>query len=284
MELHRFLIADISALKFQMDDQGEITQGGMVSAGEVPADKILDCLDGECRTEVKNTLGFYHLSGREAIAGARLENYCFGIKREKLIKKYLGALRFLPFVRGAGLAGSQAMGQQKAASDIDLLIITDPQFMWLTRTLVTAYFQIFGLRRHGLKVTNRFCLNHYLAGPKTVLEFRNLYTASEYLKLRAVVYPHGLWQFQKANWPWLQIFFPNASPQEPEKGSQPFFQRILEDMLNGQFGLGLEKILKNWQLPKIREEKFIVVKDDELSFHPDSKQQKLLESFFKFQH
>ena len=112
--------------------------------------------------------GFYCLKGRAAIIDQRLANYIYGIKRERRIRRFIGGLRFLPFVRRAALAGSQAQGVQKSDSDIDLLIIVEPEFLWLGRTAVTAYFQILGLRRHGKKIANRFCLNHYLAGVKII--------------------------------------------------------------------------------------------------------------------
>jgi hypothetical protein len=108
-----------------------------------------------------------------------------------------------------------------------------------------------------------------------------LYTAAEYLKLRPVAVEQGIAGFQNKNLWWMQLFFPNATlarvqPQKPAKS-----QRLLEQILNGRFGLWLEGKLKAWQLPKIRQEQFILVADDELSFHPDSKQQELLQKFFQ---
>ncbi len=277
-ELQRFLIADLETLKQNIDAQGEILQENFSNASE-STDKILQCLETECQAEVVNTLGFYHLVARSQIAHLRLNNYFYGIKREKLIRRYVKFLQHLPFIRGVALAGSQAMGQQKQASDIDLFIITDPQFLWLGRTLATAYFQIIGKRRHGSNIANRFCLNHYLAGPKKIVQLKNLYTAYEYLKLRPLVCAHSIWQFKKANQSWLNSFFSNAQSMEPENIKQSTLQKVLEKLLSGSFGKWTEKTLKNWQLPKIRKEPFIVVEDDELSFHPDSKQKVLLERF-----
>ena len=65
-------------------------------------------------------------------------------------------------------------------------------------------------------------------------------------------------------------------------GDLRILQKVLEKLLSGSFGKWTEKTLKNWQLPKIRKEPFIVVEDDELSFHPDSKQKVLLEKFLNY--
>ncbi len=281
LELREFLLADLQNLS--LDEQGEINNEVSGPAAKVvSADEILHCLESDCASQVGNYLGFYHLVGRKHIAENRLQNYFFGIGREKLIRKYIGGLRYLPFVRGVALAGSQAMGQQKANSDIDLLIITDPKFMWLARTAVTGYFQVFGQRRHGQNIANRFCLNHYLAGPKPIRQLKNLYTAVEYLKLRPLVYGRVVREFQDNNH-WIKSFLPNGGFLYAEADRQTAVQKKLEEFFGGKFGPWLEQKLKNWQLPKIRREKFIVVEEDELSFHPSSKQQSLLSDFLKFQ-
>ncbi len=315
LELHQFLLDDLQVLRTRINTSWELIDNNNNDNNKISIDKVLKCMETECQNEVRQKNGFYCLIGRLAIIDQRLSNYFYGIKRERRIRRFARGLKFLPFVRGAALAGSQAMGQQKETSDIDLLIILDPKFLWLGRTLVTAYFQVLGIRRHGKKISNRFCLNHYLAGIKSIMELRNLYTAWEYMKLRSLVYPQTIANFQIQNRDWIAEFFPNfrIQPLYPSAalGTSPLtsstslgvtlsiaervkrgeglrrhtdeqssVQSFLERMLSGNFGVWLEAKLKNWQLPKIRREEFILVLDDELSFHPQSKQQELLARFF----
>jgi predicted nucleotidyltransferase len=283
LELHSYLLGDVDKIRPVLDAQWDI-KSELPEGQKVLPEHVLKCLDTDCSEEVEVQDGFYCLKGRSAIIKKRLHNYASGIKREKLIRRYAGFLKYLPFVRGAGLVGSQALGQQKTDSDIDLLIITDPEFLWLARTLVTAYFQLIGKRRYGNKITDRFCLNHYIAAPREVGEYKNFYTAAEYLKLRPLVYGGTVYRFQYNNKAWILGLFPNAEFLKTADSPQSGLQKVLEKIFINKFGYWLEKKLKNWQLPKIRtQEKFIVVKDDELSFHPQSKQQGLLENFFKFQ-
>jgi predicted nucleotidyltransferase len=306
LELHEFLLPEMAALRSNINGQGElISAGGDYKAG---IDQVLRCLDNECNPEVEEKNGYYCLRGRMGIIDVRLANYLYGIKREKLIRKYIRGLRHVPFVRGAALAGSQAMGQEKENSDIDLLIIVDPKFLWLARTAVTAYFQLMGRRRHGKYISNRFCLNHYLAGVKQIGELKNLYTAWEYAKLRPLIYGEIIVDFQNKNREWIAAFFPNFEAagignhrqlQPPPPAGAGYsslmkeerlrsvadeprssLQQILERLLSGGFGEWLEQKLKNWQLHRIRQEEFILVREDELSFHPQSKQKELLQSFF----
>lgn len=282
LELHEFLIEDLQILRTRINTSWELINESVGFNLKVNIDEVLKCLETECQNEVRQKNGFYCLQGRINIIDQRLANYIYGIKRERRIRRFIGGLGYLPFVRGAALAGSQAMGQQKEASDIDLLIIVEPKFLWLGRTLVTAYFQILGMRRHGKKISNRFCLNHYLGGIKTISELRNLYTAWEYIKLRPLAGRGVVKEFQLKNYSWTSAFFPNLE-LKPEKaetatGSQKFF----ETLLSGKFGSFLENQLRSWQLPKIRREEFILVRQDELSFHPQSKQEILLNRFFEF--
>jgi hypothetical protein len=280
LELHEFLLADLETIKANTDSEGEIVDGEFPEQPKVSLENILECLENECQGIVENTLGFCHLPGRKEIVDLRLQNYFYGIQREKRIKKFIGGLKRLPFVRGVGLTGSQAFGQQKETSDIDLFIVTDSRFMWLARTFVTAYFQILGKRRHGAKITNRFCLNHYVAGQKKIQNIKNLYSAMEYAKLRPLVYGKAIAVYQQNNSDWINVFFPNWQPSLEPRQKESLLQGILEKILGNGFGLWLEKKLKSRLLPRIKTAPFIIVEDDELSFHPDSKQKPLLAEFY----
>jgi predicted nucleotidyltransferase len=284
LELHTFLIANINTLKSQLDERFEIVQDFLSDQNQtLPIDQLMRLLEVDCQPEVESFRGFYYLKGRKKIVEERLQNYLYGIKRERLITKFIGGLKHIPFVRGVALAGSQAMGQQRKNSDIDLLIITDPNFLWLARFFVSAYFQISGKRRHGKIIANRFCLNHYLSKPKEVDQEKNLYKAMEYAKLRPLLYPQVITEFQNNNSKWIKMFFPNVEIQNSPVEPQTSIQRALEFLFSNRFGFWLEKILKKWGQKRIKQGEYVFVTEEELSFHPDSKHGQLLDSFFKIQ-
>jgi hypothetical protein len=281
-ELEKFLLGDIDKIKNQLSANWEVAQTTPNNPeATLGLDEILTCLVEECAGQVEEYLGYYFLPGREDLVKKRLDNYYFGIFRERRINRYLGFLRHMPFIRGVAIGGSQALGVQKAGSDIDLLIITAPRFLWLTRTLVSIYFQIVGLRRHGNAIANRFCLNHYLAMPKAVDREKNLYKAMEYLRLRPKVYPQNVITFQKNNSSWLKLFFPNAGYDNNFFEDESRFQALIEKLFNNSFGRGLDKLLKFFEKPRIKQDEFTFVLEDELSFHPHSQHPALLERFFK---
>ncbi len=283
-ELHKYLINDLESLRLLLGQDWEVKNIRFPNYRKkiVNMYEVLECLEKCCAGETVCLQGYYALKGREEIIENRLKNYYFGIKREKRIKKFLPFIKFLPFVRGAAILGSQALGQQKKSSDIDLLIIVEPDFMWLSRLFVTAYFQIIWLRRHGKKIASRFCLNHYLAGPKTLNLDRNLYTAVEYLKLRPVVGVWNFYVFQRNNLEWVRALFPNTQVTEPEKEQKPLMQRCLEKVFDNFLGKFLNKTVKYFQYNRLNIGEFIVATDTELSFHPNNRKKELFRKFFEF--
>lgn len=280
LELERYLIADKKPLRSRLDEHYELVSMD-AAPGAVHLDTILVQLEALVQDgTVEQLQGFYCLPGRTQLIRTRLKNYLNGLRREKLLRRYIWFTKHLPFVRGIGLGGSQPLGQQKPTSDIDLLIITDLHYMWLARTFLMAYFQLFGVRRYGQKIANRFCLNHYLAEPREVDAERNLYKAMEYGRLRPLVYAETIVEFQNANAKWMNIFFPNMEFPEAAPKHQSIVQRALEMIFKNRVGAWLEAQLGRWQSGRIRQDQFVFVRHDELSFHPESKHETLLQGFF----
>ncbi len=280
-EIERYLISEREQLRSKLDEQFEL-QDAAVASPPVHLDTILKQLETLVDTNrLESEKGFYVLPGRTALVNARLINYVNGIPRERTIRRYMWAAGFLPFVRGIALAGSQALGQQRKTSDIDLLIITDPEYMWTARTFLMIYFQLLGVRRHGKKIANRVCLNHYLGNAREVDAERNLYKAMEYAKLRLLVHCATIRAFQKANEQWIRVFFPNVEFEEIYPIEESAFQRFAERIFRNRFGLWIELRLQSWQKSRIRQDQFVFVREDELSFHPESKHETLLEGFFQ---
>jgi predicted nucleotidyltransferase len=282
-EMHKYLIADLKNIQSKLDGQYELSNASPEPSSKIHLDTILSQLQIMTREgRIVERKGFYALPGREDLIDKRLRNHLLGIKRERRLRRVMGFTRLIPFVRGVALLGSQAMGQQKSDSDIDLFIITDTKHIGIARTLLTIYFQILGVRRHGNKIANRICLNHYLAGPRTLISDRNLYTAYEYLKHRPLVYGHTFQKFL-ANNEWVYLFFPNAKQTYPLSmpRSQSGVQKFLEKLFKNSLGDWLELKLLTLQLQRIQSGQFTISNQFELSFHPLNRKSSLFEKFFK---
>lgn len=282
LEVHKFLLADHYDLATYVDANFELKHDLVApSLEQASVFEVLKCLEEECKNKIVSRFGYFALVGREDLIEKRLQGYRYGVRRERLIRKYTPFIRYLPFVDGVGLVGSQALGWHKPSSDIDMLVLVNAKFMWLARLFVTMYFQVLGLRRHGKYVANRFCLNHYVAREKYLQFDKNLYTASEYGKLRPLALTVVAQYFQAVNSKWIQYFFPNFNSRIVKVAPKIPPQNILEKLLDNQLGLWIERHLKALQYKRLNVGEFIVATDDELSFHPDNRKRELFQRFFK---
>ncbi|MCC7356328.1 MAG: hypothetical protein IT410_01775 [Candidatus Doudnabacteria bacterium] len=283
LEVYKYLVVQPQLLKEKLDDSYELiseNQPGHVVSFDTTLVALNDLVTSG---RLEQSHGHFFLPGKKFLVVERLRNHVYGIARERRIKKWGRYLKYIPFVRGVGLVGSQALGQERSGSDIDLFLFTDSKFLWTARTLVTGYFQMLGVRRHGKKITNRFCLNHYVAGAKKIEHGKNLYTALEYVKLRSLTSSSLVSEFKNQNL-WIYTFFPNAfriNSFAVLGSERSNFQKFSEYLFTNSLGEWFERILSQVQMKRIRQEKYIVVEPDELSFHPQSKEAELLQAYFK---
>jgi len=249
-----------------------------VSIGEIER-----TLKEDLRDQVEYRDGLYFLVGRSDLVSQKKIHFRISLVRFHKAKKYLKFLRHLPFLRAVAISGSQALLNSAPSSDIDLFIITAQNRIWFARSLVSFYFQLLGQRRHGLKISNRFCLNHYLAGDFGINEDRNLYTAVEYVSLIPVLGQDTMDEFWRSN-TWISEFIPQAR-FETKAGFFGFqfsiAQKIFEKLLDYTIAGMLNRVLGLYQKQRIRRQEHILVSDRELSFHPGSRGQRVLASFQK---
>src|ERR1051326_325110 len=91
LELQTFLISDREILKSSINTDWELVNHQALG-DKISASEILNCLEQECAAEVESEKGFYCLSGRKNLIDLRWRNYLYGLKREKLLKKYISRL------------------------------------------------------------------------------------------------------------------------------------------------------------------------------------------------
>lgn len=271
LEIKEYLVFSSSALRTPSPARGE--------EEKVRLTDIADVLDFEILSLVGHKDGFYFLKGREHLVAERKKKYRVSVQNFRKAKKYLSALRFFPYLRLVAISGSLALLNSGKDSDIDLFVLTKKNRIWLTRLFVSLYFQILGVRRYGINVKGRFCLNHYASEDLELTKDRNLYTAVEYASLRPMLGHERLQKFWARNG-WVQGFFAgprpfSLSPGEARSGKTlaKVFEFILEltllaPLLNYLSGL--------YQKHRIKMQEYILVSDEELSFHPGSRGQKVL--------
>ena len=76
-------------------------------------------------------------------------------------EKYLKFIKWVPWIKMVWIGNSISMNSASKNSDIDLLIVTDKNKMWLVRILVTLIFQILWVRKNDKHHAGRFCLSFF---------------------------------------------------------------------------------------------------------------------------
>lgn len=123
--------------------------------------QLVDVLEKNGVLRKKN--GYIALPGDNNFFEDRIQAKKAGIEKRRICLRFTRTLPYLPFVRMIALTGSLATDNADEQSDIDILIGSAANRIWTTRILVTGMLQLIGKRRHGARIKNRICLNHYLA-------------------------------------------------------------------------------------------------------------------------
>jgi len=165
---------------------------------------------------VQEKNGFYILKGREKLVELRREREEWSRKKLKLAEKVAGILRLIPWVKLIGVTGALAMNNSKEDDDIDLLIITAKNRLWLTRLFSVLLVELTGKRRRpGDKVIkDKICLNMLLDESHLSIpeKERDLFSAHEVCQMKPLWEKERTYQqFLKAN-QWSQEFLPNWKP------------------------------------------------------------------------
>jgi len=180
------------------------------------------------------------------------------------VKHWKWLLNFCPYIRAIFIVGSVGGGYAKKQSDIDFLIIVKNGRIFTARAILTFITQIFYLRRNKNKITNRFCLNHYLTEDNLKLPYKSEYDKKMYtLGLQVLFDKNNLYQ--------KFLFANNFNNQKIN------FQK-LRKVKNRIIGDFFERILKKLQIRKIKNniatktgKGIIIANDKQLQFHPEAK-------------
>lgn len=171
------------------------------------------------RIERKN--GFYFLKGRERIIRVRKRREKFSRRKIEIAKKVVKWLGLIPTIKMIGVTGAVAVGNAKKNDDIDLLLVTASERLWLTRILAVLFIEVLGKRRRPTdkKVADKICLNifldeNHLEMPK---EKQNLFVAHEIVQMKPLFDRGGIYErFLREN-KWVKKHLVNAFESQKSK-------------------------------------------------------------------
>ena len=141
----------------------------------------------------------------------------------KVATSIVPLLRRIPTIEAIFLTGSVAVGNAKKDADIDLMIVTRPATLWITRAIVVAVLRL--LKRYPERDKqslgrDKICTNIFLDTDHLEVRNKNLYTAHEVLQAKCLWDRGGIqgkWLLENK---WTEKFLPRAWHSVP-RGSRP---------------------------------------------------------------
>lgn len=169
--------------------------------------------------------GYSFLPGRQDIVDLRISRLIISQRKIILCQNVVDILKRIPTIEAIFLTGSLAMFNSPFSDDIDLMIITKPNSLWITRFVVVTYLSIKKLRRpprlpehSSPRVSNKICDNLYLDSQSLFIEHHlslnhSLYLSHEILQAKPL-FDRGsyYYDFLISN-SWTQNYLPVAYQQ-----------------------------------------------------------------------
>ncbi len=156
---------------------------------------------------------FYFLKGREKIILKRISNEKFSQNKFSRARKVAILLSKIPSIKMIGLTGSLAMMNAGMSSDIDFMIITKNDTLWVTRALTLLTLRMFRIptrRFNDKNEKDKICLNLWLDESNLSWKERNIYTAHEIAQVIPLVNKDKTYErFVRTN-SWVKAYWPNA--------------------------------------------------------------------------
>jgi len=188
---------------------------------------------------------YFTLRGREKIVELRKRRADVAKRLWPKALRYGRIIAMLPFVRMVAVTGSLSMNNTDAGKDVDYMIVTAPNRLWLSRALSLLIVRFAKLEGVNL------CPNYLVTTNALELQERSLYVAHELaqmIPLSGLEIYHEMLRCNR----WMVDYLPNAVPaSEMAPDVKPvqkrsMAQRVLEIFLN----LPLVNWLEKWEMDR----------------------------------
>lgn len=163
--------------------------------------------------KVENLGKFYFLKNRREIVAFRKKRKKYARKKQRIARRLTKFLKLLPTVKMVALTGTVAVDNAEEDDDIDLLIVTNAQRLWITRIGAVLLIELLASRPllEKNRLRDAICLNilldeNHLRMPS---QKQNLYVAHEIAQMEILWQKDDVYQkFLEEN-QWVEKFLPN---------------------------------------------------------------------------
>lgn len=264
-------------------NKGEISEYLLFkNLNEREIDKILKQIHN---LKVEN--GYYSL-------GLEKNEYEDKFKRSKEYWKRVDRYRFIfsicPYIKLVCVCNSLCINDTDENSDIDLLIITERNRIFLARLFITILTSFFGVRRHGRKIKQRFCLSFFVS--ESNLDFKkiaikpfDIYLAYWIKTLQPIAGDYKIYEeLIDKNKHFLKNYFSNKvilkrKYYKKRNLFENFIKKTLETLFSMQI---INKKIRSMQLKRAGEKMInlsdksgTIINDEMLKFHDNDMREKI---------
>jgi predicted nucleotidyltransferase len=189
--------------------------------------------------------GFVYVKPNEQYIRRRMTKENYSRRMWRIARVMTHIIKRFPFVRAVFISGSLSKNSSDKISDIDYMVVTSKNRLWIARTLLILFKKIFLLNSYKF-----FCLNYFITEDNLEIPFKNVFTATEVAYIKATYNTGMMHDFVMAN-KWIKDYFPNYRFLDPYLHSagfkvnnrRSFLQRMLEIFFAGKRGDTLDKHL-----------------------------------------
>ena len=235
--------------------------------------------------------GYYYIKPSVDNVSRRIEKEEYSGKMWKRAALVTHIIKRFPFVRAVLVTGSLSKNSSDRTSDLDFMLITANNRLWISRSMLMLFKKIFFMNSYKF-----FCINYYVTENNLEITEKNIFTATEIATIKATYNTGLMEQFIKSN-EWIKDFFPNYNLCDPllhtsgckVNNRKSKVQRVSEFFIPGKIASALDKKLMNMTREHWKK-KYPHLQDDERNHmfkstetvsktHPGNMQKKILNMY-----
>ena len=235
--------------------------------------------------------GYYYIKPSVDNVSRRIEKEEYSGTMWKRAALVTHIIKRFPFVRAVLVTGSLSKNSSDKTSDLDFMLITANNRLWISRSMLMLFKKIFFMNSYKF-----FCINYYVTENNLEITEKNIFTATEIATIQATDNTGLMEQFIKSN-DWVKDFFPNYNLCDPllhtsgcrVNNRKSKVQRVIEFFIPGKIASALDKKLMNMTREHWKK-KYPHLQDDERNHmfkstetvsktHPGNMQKKILNMY-----
>ena len=253
--------------------------------------KVVDDLSGNDISKFSQKDGYIYIKPNVDYIENRLKKEEYSAKMWKIVRYVVHIIKRFPFVRAIMVTGSLSKNSSSKESDLDFMVITKKNRLWITRTLLMLFKKIFLFNSYKY-----FCINYFITEDSMEIEDKNIFTATEVATVKSVYNTEMIKKFLESN-KWVNDFFPNYNCCDPVlhtagykvNDRSSYIQKLIELVFAGRAGDCINRIFKNVYLrhwlkkysdmnAEVRDRRFRST-DNVAKTHPEDMQSFILDKY-----